>query len=123
MLVQPKGIHYLPIVHDKSSRTHPNHWYFLLYKNGQLITGIPIVVTFLLASIAYGTGRRVHVISFQNDGTPDSTWELIAIDRSSPYNFYQRAWNVVANVDTNKQVKYLRSRLDSDGGYTGKDRA
>lgn len=122
MLAQPNSIHYMAIIHDKNNRVLQQHWHFYVFKNGTFMTSIPVTVRYWQKA-GDRNDRSAHVMSFKNDGTPDSNWTLIAVDTSSPYNFYQQSWTVVANVDTNKNVKYLRSRLDSDGGYTGRDKA
>ena len=85
-----------------------DQWNKKLYKNNELITDIAINVT--------EVQPYQYIFQFDNDGTHDSTWTLILEDSQNLDVFYIETWRVEKRI-IEQNVKYLRSRLDSEGGY------
>jgi hypothetical protein len=62
------------------------------------------------------SAEGVYVMSFVNDDTDKTTWTLIAYATAAPNTKYIESWQVrKKTIDQN--VRQIRSRQDSDGGF------
>lgn len=79
-----------------------------MFKDGELIRDIPYDVKEVTAFY--------YTLSFNNDGTDYSTWTIILNDPLDPDIFYLETWEVRKKT-TELNVKQIRSRQDSEGGF------
>lgn len=111
LIIAPFGRHSLvwePNAADVAGGSFLSH----VFKNGQLL--------YRLFSPNLTYNFTVGTAYFDNDGDVDSFWSLLIWGFVSG-DRWQQNWVVRANTTDNtaKNVQYLRSRLDSDGGFVG----
>lgn len=79
-----------------------------LFKNGALLQDQPVEIK--------EVSTKIYTASFSNDGTDFSLWTLVISDPNVANIYYVETWSVRRKtVDLN--VKQIRSRQDSDGGF------
>ena len=82
-------------------------WTLKLLKNGEENRDTEISVSEPITNY--------YVISFKNDGTKDSIWQIFAKEPSVE-KVYTESWRV-KDKSLENDVKQIRSRMDSDGGF------
>lgn len=107
MEMPPLAYHYMAVPHRTSGVTR-SQWTVLLYKDGELITDTPVDVI--------ENPANNYTFFFQNDGSHESVWNLSVYQTSSPNLKYTESWIVKKRI-VEQNVKYLRSRFDSEGGF------
>lgn len=113
--IRPSETCYFTILHvDKFT---PDQ--IVLIKNGEVITTLSVLVN-ISAVNTYAT-PGVFTFSFTNNGVDKDIFELRIKDTSTGER-YTASWLIDPGVNTlAKQIQYIRSRLDSDGGFIGRD--
>lgn len=107
MEISPSKTAYLIVPHTTSGLAS-SAWTIYLFKDGDRVTDTPVDVR------ENPTG--IYTFSFSVDSTDESQWTLVVYQTSAPSTKYTEQWRVKKKiVETN--VKQIRSRMDSDGGY------
>lgn len=105
--IEAKGTHYMTFPHTTAGLGRTD-FEISIYKNGEVIADIGYEV--LEGPDTY------YTLSFDNDGTDYSTWTCIVHDPDEADLYYVESWRVrKKTVETN--VKQIRSRQDSEGGF------
>jgi hypothetical protein len=95
--------------HSLTGRVRSNFTFSLL-KNGEQVMDIEIEIRESPSSI--------YTASFVNDGDDHALWTLVIQDIAVDDVFYVETWEVRKLV-VEDNVKQIRTRLDSDGGFVG----
>lgn len=104
--IEPKQYHYMSFFHNATGKTFTS-WTFTLLKNGVRVEDIEINIE--------EVKTKYYVVSFKNDGTHNSVWQIFATEPSID-KVYTESWRV-RNKTLEQNVQQIRSRLDSDGGF------
>lgn len=107
--IYAKRFHYMAFYHPATGKTR-NNWTLVLLKDGIPITeGVDINIEEVKAFY--------YVVSFKNDGTDNSIWQVFAKEASIE-KVYTESWRVkTKNVESDVQA--IRANLDSEGGFFG----
>lgn len=105
--VTSKGTHYMVFPHTVAGLTRDD-FNFTLVKDGEVRQDIHVELREI--------SPNVYVASFVNDGTDYSSWTLIAQDPDVTAYIYIETWEVRKKI-VEQNVKQIRSRQDSDGGF------
>lgn len=105
--VAAKDFHYMTIPHITAGLTR-DQFTIELYKNGDLFKSAPIEVK--------EEADKRYVLSFKNDGTDYSNWTAVVFETAVPLLIYTETWEVKKKTVL-QNVKQIRSRQDSEGGF------
>lgn len=106
--VKAGGTHYMVFPYSLSGVTLAQ-WTKVLIKNGERVLDIPIECR------EYPNG--IYTFSFTNDGTDESQWSLVVYETAGTTNLkFGQTWTVRKRT-AELNVKQIRSRQDSDGGF------
>lgn len=105
--IKAKDTHYMTFPH-KTAGILRSGWEVKIYKNGVLFN-----------TIAYDIQEvytKQYTLNFNNDGTDYSIWTAVVHDPLQADLYFVETWEVrKPTLETN--VKQLRSRQDSEGGF------
>jgi hypothetical protein len=106
--VKALGTHYMIFPYSVSGLTL-GYWTTVLLKNGERLTDVAIECR------ENPTG--VYTFSFDNDGDDEAQWSLVVYETSGTTGLkFGQSWTVRKRI-VEQNVKQIRSRMDSDGGY------
>lgn len=104
--ITTKGTHYMSFYHSASGVTRGT-WTLTLLKNGEVNNDTEINIV--------EAKDNYYVVSFKNDGTKDAIWQIFAKE-PSVQKVYTESWRA-KDKSLENDVKQIRSRMDSDGGF------
>ena len=107
--VAARKTHFMTFPHSLTGRVRSN-FVFTLLKNGEQVIDIEVEVKESPAAI--------YTATFTNDGDDHAIWTLVVQDESIDDIYYVETWEV-RKLIVEENVKQIRTRLDSDGGFIG----
>lgn len=101
-MLYPGDTHYMLFVHGTTGLSRSD-WSVQIFKDGVKNTSIDYAVT--------EKSTYHYILSFKNDGTPDTQWAASVSLAVSPVNYYTESWEVGSRT-LEETVKFIRARLD-----------